>query len=421
MHGFEAKQRTAHSRDASAMDTAPSRAGLNAMQAVAKPTQESGDRLAPAVQNKMERSFGFDFSKIRVHHDERAKSAGARAYAQGTHLHFAPGQYAPESKAGQAMIGHELAHVVQQSSGRVSAPAQAFGGAINDDPALEREADQMGERAASGKPAKGGAQSPAGADESLESRLTRVMGGNAARQPIQRKVEVPDETILPSFHKYLTKSGNTYSYGTVDRKPGNLSYEIFTALFNSPRVFQLQGDTSEKVEYSLMRHMEARAGVVDFARSKKYKFTGARSNFQMNKKYWWTDKGTGKYGLWEGVDPIKASKDLKENPQEYTIGCAAATKLTVEGGGDSREVEQTVSDDHDWIPGESGYIKNLAYDGRPGLEGENIIYVGGREFWGHFAAEIAIKPYQQWFETVSLWNGSAQLDPTRNWPGKGLR
>lgn len=377
----------------------------------------AGERMPEAVQRKMERAFGHDFSAVRIHQDDRAKSVGALAFAQGTNLHFASGQYAPESKAGQAVLGHELAHVVQQSAGRVAAPAQALGGGIsvNEDPALEREADEMGDRAAEGRSITG---SP---DDSLEGALKRVQTGNSETQPIQRKVEVPSGTTLKSFDKWLTKSGNVYSYGTVDRTKGNVSYEIFTSLFYSPRTFKLDGDTSEKVEYSLMRHMEAREGVTTFARAKKYKFTGGRAKFHMNPKYWWWDKDSGKYGLLEGVDIVEASKDLKATPSEYTIGCAAATKITVEGGGQSRWVKGTTDVEQDWVPGDAGFIKNEGWNGRPGYEGENIIYVGGKEYWGHFENDVDVKSFSQWFDQVNSWNeNQAKLEPDRNWPSKGL-
>ena len=118
-----------------------------------------GDALPGPVQTKMERSFGADFSSVRVHQDERAASLGAVAYAQGDHLHFQPGRYDPSSETGQALIGHELAHVVQQRAGRVT--PQAKGAPINADPALEREADELGARAARGE-LVGVAPSPAG-------------------------------------------------------------------------------------------------------------------------------------------------------------------------------------------------------------------------------------------------------------------
>jgi hypothetical protein len=112
--------------------------------------------LPPAVQAKMERSFGADFSAVRVHEGQEAPAMGALAYTRGTDIHFAPGQYDPQSQRGQELIGHELAHVVQKSEGRVATTAQAKGVAVNDDPSLEAEADELGARAARGEPVRAG-------------------------------------------------------------------------------------------------------------------------------------------------------------------------------------------------------------------------------------------------------------------------
>jgi outer membrane protein OmpA-like peptidoglycan-associated protein len=102
------------------------------------------------VRAKMEAAFGVDFSPVRIHEGPHAEAVGALAYTRGTDIHFAPAQYQPTSRRGQELLGHELMHVVQQSQGRVRATAQAKGVAINDDVSLEREADEIGARAARG-------------------------------------------------------------------------------------------------------------------------------------------------------------------------------------------------------------------------------------------------------------------------------
>lgn len=116
------------------------------------PASTSGRPLPEAVQQKMEGAFGAGFSDVRVHPGSpRATALGAAAYTQGSDIHVAPGHWAPETTRGQELLGHELAHVVQQRAGRVRATAQMKGVALNDDPALEAEADAMGARAARGE------------------------------------------------------------------------------------------------------------------------------------------------------------------------------------------------------------------------------------------------------------------------------
>jgi hypothetical protein len=101
------------------------------------------------LQAKMEQSFGADFSNVRIHVGSQASQVGALAYTQGSDIHFAPGQYKPDSRDGQQLLGHELSHVIQQREGRVAPTAQlSTGHALNDSPALEQEADRMGAKAA---------------------------------------------------------------------------------------------------------------------------------------------------------------------------------------------------------------------------------------------------------------------------------
>lgn len=78
----------------------------------------SGRPLEPALRQDMEQRFGQDFSRVRIHTDDRAAySAGtidALAYTIGPHMVFGSGQYEPETNKGQRLLAHELTHVVQQ-------------------------------------------------------------------------------------------------------------------------------------------------------------------------------------------------------------------------------------------------------------------------------------------------------------------
>jgi hypothetical protein len=151
-------------------------------------TPSGGARLPQPVQAKMEQAFAADFSGVRVHVDGQADALGAHAFAHGNDLHFAAGTYDPGSPAGQALIGHELAHVVQQRDGRVS--GGGAGTTVVQDPALEAEADALGAAAAArevagdDEPATGGGSTtPAGAIQGhgIVQALGPVLGiGTAA-------------------------------------------------------------------------------------------------------------------------------------------------------------------------------------------------------------------------------------------------
>jgi hypothetical protein len=139
------------------------------------PTHDDATGMAGPVLDKMSRSFGTDLSGVRVHENSAAAvSMNARAYTQGSNIHFAPGQYDPTSQPGQELIGHELAHVVQQSSGRVAGgQAKGNGVAINGDVGLEREADEMGARVARGE-VVGSAGAVAASDIGAIQRKTTI-------------------------------------------------------------------------------------------------------------------------------------------------------------------------------------------------------------------------------------------------------
>ena len=91
---------------------------------------------------KMEAAFGADLSAVRVHVGPQAARIGAVAFTTGNDLYFAPGKFQPDTVTGQQLIGHELAHVIQQRQGRVRAPVS--GVAVVQDRTLEAEADRLG-------------------------------------------------------------------------------------------------------------------------------------------------------------------------------------------------------------------------------------------------------------------------------------
>jgi hypothetical protein len=82
----------------------------------------SGHALDSRVQSQMSSAFGYDFSSVRVHTDAKAgdlsANLNARAFTIGSDIAFAGGEYQPGTLIGDALIAHELAHVVQQGGGQ---------------------------------------------------------------------------------------------------------------------------------------------------------------------------------------------------------------------------------------------------------------------------------------------------------------
>ncbi len=116
----------------------------------------AGHPLPTQIRGRFERAFGADFSDVRVHHESTIPPSPLRAFTRGAHLHFAPTRFRPGTAEGDALIGHELAHVTQQRERRVASDGGEHG-AFNTQPHLEKEARQMGERAARGETAPVGA------------------------------------------------------------------------------------------------------------------------------------------------------------------------------------------------------------------------------------------------------------------------
>lgn len=114
-------------------------------------THGTGQPLPVAVRQKMESFFRTSFADVRVHVGPGATAIGATAFTRGSNIHFAPGHYDPVSHHGQQMLGHELAHVVQQRAARVRNPFGS-GVAVVHDPLLESEAHRLGQQAAAHVP-----------------------------------------------------------------------------------------------------------------------------------------------------------------------------------------------------------------------------------------------------------------------------
>ncbi|ABE61701.1 hypothetical protein Nham_0825 [Nitrobacter hamburgensis X14] len=133
--------------------------------AVGDVLRSPGQPMPRALRTRMEEKFGQDFSAVRMHADASAQNSAAavnaRAYTVGRDVVFASSAPDLVSTAGQRLLGHELAHVVQQSRGGVAA-------GIDPDPALEAEAKRAGDAIAAGHPASAGRAAPVGLQRDAE-------------------------------------------------------------------------------------------------------------------------------------------------------------------------------------------------------------------------------------------------------------
>ncbi|MEJ1968205.1 MAG: DUF4157 domain-containing protein [Rhizomicrobium sp.] len=193
----------------SRFDSAPSVRAIQAMaqslnaapavrrvaQLAAAPANRTG--LSDGLKSGIEALAGVSLDGVRVHRNSDAPAQlGAHAYAQGGDIHLAPGQ--------DGHLPHEAWHVVQQQQGRVKPTTQLGRVAINDDSALEREADAMGTKALS---------VPAGAGQTPVQRTSLAVPAVAQRQPITPEAAAAALAArAPAFaaapHEILTPEGD---------------------------------------------------------------------------------------------------------------------------------------------------------------------------------------------------------------------
>jgi hypothetical protein len=87
-----------------------------------------GHSLPASTRAFFESRFGYDFSQVRVHSDTKAnslaESINARAFTIGKNIFFSSGQDASETYSGKHLLAHELTHVMQQGTRKVSSPGE---------------------------------------------------------------------------------------------------------------------------------------------------------------------------------------------------------------------------------------------------------------------------------------------------------
>lgn len=91
--------------------------------------------LSEELGNKIRERCGINPASVKVYRDDGLSGLGQKAYAKGAEIHLSGG-VSTSGEDGQRVILHEAAHIAQQGSRSVA-------GAVNDDPALEQQADRV--------------------------------------------------------------------------------------------------------------------------------------------------------------------------------------------------------------------------------------------------------------------------------------
>lgn len=152
--------------------------------------------LDPGVRSAAEAALGEELGDVQLHTDEvagqEADALGARAFARGTDIYFGPGEYRPESRSGQELLAHELAHVAQQRRGESGSMASR---ATPSADVLEGEAERA-------------------IPEVLAGRRAQV-SRRAAGPSVQRKEKEKKEEA-PSIQRHGQEIGPFPPSGTID-------------------------------------------------------------------------------------------------------------------------------------------------------------------------------------------------------------
>ncbi|WP_299009776.1 DUF4157 domain-containing protein [uncultured Shewanella sp.] len=97
--------------------------------------------LPERLKHGIEQLSGYSMDDVTVHRNSsKPAQLSAHAFAQGNNIYLGPGQ--------EKHLPHEAWHLVQQKQGRVKSTLQLKSGTwVNDQPELEKEADEMGAKA----------------------------------------------------------------------------------------------------------------------------------------------------------------------------------------------------------------------------------------------------------------------------------
>lgn len=160
--------------------------------------QGQGRPLEPEVAQRMGAAMDADLGGVRIHDDAEAdtiaRSVQSVAFTAGSDVYFSRGTYAPGTPGGDRLLGHELAHVVQQHSGRV-APA-GDGPVIGraDDPA-EAAADAVAERTVQRLQRQAARVATTGTADAEHAGTAEGVGAGAAEALRRQQARVEGTTV----------------------------------------------------------------------------------------------------------------------------------------------------------------------------------------------------------------------------------
>ncbi len=217
---------------------------------------------------------------------------------------------------------------------------------------------------------------------------------------------------------------HTYTTGVVNRS-GTIEQEIITAMLSEKHSFAIAGTCPEEIIINLKRHIESRKTIVRNAYGKVVPFRKPSWEWEARQV---ARGGRGSQEYWDAI-----------NRPEGGMMCKNCTDRIFDTGTKvDRRHQKGTRIKSVWIPGDAGYIFNDNFDEETwgaGYQGENVIYVGKGQFWGHIndkAANAArlgtsvrdaqtVQTGELWFRDINkywrgnhrrIWDWPVLADPT---------
>jgi hypothetical protein len=175
---------------------------------VCEALRRAGQPLDTTTRGFMEPRFLHDFSRVRVHADDKAgesaRAVNALAFTVGEDVVFATGRYAPSAEDGRRLLAHELAHVVQQAGSPASRDRLTVGPPEDQ---VEREADAAATRILRDTPID--AYRPLVADRKQSLRRDLATEPPAAPAPVQPNLTPAQIQAAIAFNRVRYDQANT--------------------------------------------------------------------------------------------------------------------------------------------------------------------------------------------------------------------
>lgn len=274
--------------------------------------------MPASLRQRMENSFGADFSGVKFIESQQVADNGADAVTLGGgKVGFAPGKLDFTSKQGQELIGHELAHVVSHARGEVT--GRGFLGNAS----LEAQADRQGEMAAAGQSVYTGPVTPlsastvASAEGPMQAKKNKTpigtsmrdLGGEYSSQGMADRIA----TLTPKMHEEVGNAsqslnvtdGNRFFYmrGGKGEDDPRLLYAKMLSRGARESNKKILGDMSKKL--SSMPNLDDVASYKAFTDDDKRRSDVQNRSVEMTQKYLAHLQGDE-----NAMDALKKSADM---------------------------------------------------------------------------------------------------------------